>query len=169
MDVVQIYAITTGCIFATLIILNLFRHTRRVVDVASIFIRKHLTYPFLLQCHRAVGPFSPADILLLVSYVVIVAFCLGFRTSSLPAIGRRSGYLALVNLVPLFAGPHLTFLADLLGLSLNVYRLLHRTVGVMSYALALLHVVVEMIKRQAFPLHLARNLYGVIVRYNFFL
>jgi hypothetical protein len=167
MDIVQIYIITTGSVFAALIILNLLRHATRVVDGASLFVRKYLTYPFLLRRHHYAGPWSPAEILLQLSYITIIAFCLGFQTTSLSAIGRRSGYLALVNLIPQFAGPHLSFLADLLGLPLSIYGVLHLTVGVMSYALLLLHVGTVMVKRQAFPLHSPKYLYGVIVCFHF--
>ena len=66
-------------------------------------------------------------------------------------------------MIPLFAGPHLSFLADVLGFRLGTYRLVHRSAGVMSFALLLFHILVVAVERTSFPLEISEHLYGVIV------
>jgi hypothetical protein len=51
------------------------------------------------------------------------------------------GTPAVVNRIPIVAGPHLAFLADRLGLSLKVIRGIHGSAGFMS-AVLVLHAMV---------------------------
>ena len=44
-------------------------------------------------------------------------------------------------MIPLFAGLHHGFLADLFGISLDMYRRIHRSAGLMSFFLALFYVL----------------------------
>jgi hypothetical protein len=66
-------------------------------------------------------------------------------------------------MTPLFASPHLTFLADQLGVALKTVRQLHRSAGLMTVALGAFHVLVFASSRVTFPLNIARNLFAVIV------
>ncbi|KAL1969868.1 hypothetical protein VTN77DRAFT_7377 [Rasamsonia byssochlamydoides] len=162
MEILQIYAIAAGGVFSSLIVVNLLIRSPRFVNAVSLLICKYLTYLLLLRRHRFAGPWTPAGILFRLSYITVVAFCLGFREPSISATGLRSGYLALINLIPLFSGPYLSFLADLLGISLPIYWRLHRLIRLMSYALVLVHVFIAIMKRQPFALNLTENLYGLI-------
>lgn len=40
-------------------------------------------------------------------------------------------------MIPLFAGPHLSFMADILGFRLGMYRRVHRSAGVMTFTVLL--------------------------------
>jgi len=66
-------------------------------------------------------------------------------------------------MILVFAGPHLGFLADLLGLSMSTYRHLHRSVAIMSCSLTLFHVLVAVALHPSFGLDLPQNLFAVIV------
>jgi len=72
--------------------------------------------------------------------------------------------LALINMMPLYLGPHLSFLADLFGISLKSFRIVHRSAGVMSFVLMLLHIFVVIARGiGGFSLRVPENLYGVVV------
>jgi hypothetical protein len=78
-------------------------------------------------------------------------------------MGLRAANLSLINLIPLFAVPQLSLLADLLGMTLRMYRRIHRSAGLMAFVLMVLHIVTVMAKRTPFPLHHQGNLFGLIV------
>jgi len=96
-------------------------------------------------------------------YIAVNVFCFSFRASSISQAGLRAGTLSIVNLIPLFAGLHISFLADLLGVTLATFRQIHRSAGVMSVLLALFHVPVAVASRSSFALALPQNLFAVIV------
>ena len=68
-------------------------------------------------------------------------------------------------MIPLFAGAHLSFLADLLGFPLNTIRRIHRSAGLMAVALLLFHALVLVSDRTSFSLKVPEHLYGLIVRH----
>ena len=65
-------------------------------------------------------------------------------------------------MIPLFAGPHLSFLADMLGFRLATYRRVHRSAGLMSFALLLFHILSIAVQRTSFSLSVPEHLYGMI-------
>lgn len=64
-----------------------------------------------------------------------------FRVTSVKDAGARAGTLAMINMAPPFFGFYLSFLADVLGISLSNYRRIHRMTGWMSFLLDLIHVL----------------------------
>lgn len=71
--------------------------------------------------------------------------------------------LSLINMVPLFAGFHLSFLADLLGVSVSMYQHIHSSVGLMSFFLVLFHVLVAVTSGISFSLATGQDLFALIV------
>lgn len=64
--------------------------------------------------------------------------------------------------MPLFLGAHISFLSDLFGVSLKSWRLVHRSAGIMSFSLMLLHILIVVASRVSFSLSVPENLYGLI-------
>lgn len=129
MNVPQFYAIAAGGVFVLLLIMKSVSAIQQFLRALAILVAKHLTYPFLVRRRRLLGPWSRADVLLQVTYLTINIFCLTFRVSSVKEVGARAGTLALINMAPLFFGFHLSFLADILGISLSNIRRMHRMMG----------------------------------------
>jgi hypothetical protein len=170
MDITQIYAMAMGGFFLTLIALNCRPYIEQAWKRVAGFTSKYLTYPYLFRRHHVpylwtIGPWTPADILIQAVYVTANLFCLCFRASSMPEAGVRARELALVNLIPVSAGPHLSFLADVLGVSLSTYKLLHRSAGLMSSALTLFHVLTTVSSRASFSLVGSAHIFGFVVEY----
>ncbi len=163
MEIAQIYAIVVGGVFLTLMILKGFPFIQRILQSVAIIISKYLTYPFIVRRHRLLGSWSPADVFLQLLYISLNVFCVTFRVASFNEAGDRAGTLSIINMAPLFFGLHLSFLANLLGLSLSSYRRIHGSAGVMSFALVALHLFAAIHKDPTFSLRVFQNLYLIIV------
>lgn len=163
MNVPQVYAIAAGGVFALLLILKSVSSVHQVLRTLAILVAKHLTYPFIVRRHRLLGPWSRADVLLQLVYFTINIFSMTFRVASVKDAGARAGTLAMINMAPLFFGFHLSFLADILGISFSNYRRIHRMMGWMSCLLGLVHAFVAFHDNPSFLRDMPKNLYAVIV------
>lgn len=163
MEITQIYAVAAGGVFLILMIIKGFPFIQHVLRSLAITISKYLTYPFVVRRHRLLGPWSPADVLLQLLYIALNILCVTFRVTSFNEAGDRAGTLSIVNMAPLFFGLHLSFLADLLGLSSSNYRRIHRSAGIISFALVTLHLLAAVHGDPTYSLHVRGNLYLLIV------
>ena len=134
MNINQGYATAIGSIVIIFVLANFLPRITRLVKHISLLISRHLTYPYLLHRHIFLGPWSRADVLVQLIYIAANIICLIFKVSTmsksnLPTFqvstilesSLQAGTLSLINMIPVFAGPHLGFLADLLGLSISTY------------------------------------------------
>ena len=156
------YAVAAGGTLSIFVLLNLLPYLAPLWKHISLFTSKHLTYPYVLHRHRLIGPWSRFEFLLQVVYLTINIFCLSFRLSGVAKAGTRAGNLSLVNMIPLFAGPSFSFLADRLGIPLKVYRCAHRSAGLMTVVLVLIHVL-SIVSQGSFLLSQPQHLFAVIV------
>mgnify|MGYP003624684285 FL=1 len=166
METTVVYAIVLGGILLFLFIINVLS----VVPYSAFSIPplvdralRYLMYPYVVRRHRLLGPWTLADVLVQLIYFAGNSFCLGFRVSGFAKAGIRAGNLSLINMVPLFLGPHLGFLADILGISLSTFRLMHRSAGLMSCSLVLFHVLAVFVSHTAFSVRGIANLSAIIV------
>jgi hypothetical protein len=157
------YAIATAGFFIALLLLRVRSHFKAWIGFAHRMTLQHLVYPRLIRRHRFLGPWSRADVLAWMLFVAANTFCLAFGASSLGDAGRRAARLSLVNLIPAYGGPHLSFLADFFGVSLRIFRLIHRSAGMMALPLLAFHVATAMITHTPFPLRVAGNMWGLVV------
>jgi hypothetical protein len=163
MESSQIYVIVVGGIFGILLFINCLPLIAHFVRYTTPLVSKYLIYRNVLYRHRFVGPWSRAGVFVQLLYITGNICCLKFWNTSTSQAGLQAGTLAVINLIPAFAGPHLSTLADLLGVSLGTFRKIHRSVGLMVAALTMFHVLVMVARRSSFPLNLPQNLFAVIV------
>lgn len=121
-----------------------------------------LTYPYLIDRYRLLGPWTRFDVLCHLVYVAAKVFCLCYPKLLASDAGHRAGVLSLVNMIFLFAGVHLSFVADLLGISLRRCRGSHRAASWMMTGLAAVHTMAT-VNKAAFTLDDSRNLFATIV------
>jgi hypothetical protein len=162
MDVTARYALAAGGIFSLLLLTQLLPRIPELFKGVSIWVSKHVIFPYALKRHQRIGPWTRATVDVHLIYIAANVFCLGFQASSVSEAGLRAETLSLINAVPLFAGAHLSFLADTLGLSLDLVRRIHRSVGWMSFSLALFYVSTVVIAGASFPLSQPQNLFLLI-------
>jgi hypothetical protein len=66
-------------------------------------------------------------------------------------------------LILLFLGPHLSFLADIIGVSLSTFQQIHRSAGLMSLGLVVFHTLVIFASRTAFAVRGRKNKFAIVV------
>lgn len=163
MDITLEYAIAAGGILTLFFLANLLRLARPLFQRVSRKASKHVSYTYLIHRHRYLGPWTPADVLVQVAYAAGNIFCLSFHATSTMEVGKRAGSMALINMIPLFAGPHLSSLADVLGVSLVTARQVHRSAAFMTSALVLVHLLFALAATPSFSIGMAQNLFAIIV------
>ena len=163
-DTPQAYAIAAGSFFVALLFARTRNHLKACVEFARRLALRHLAYPQLIRRRRFIGPWSRAGVFVQLLFFAANAFCISFRAMSIRDAGRRAAHLSLINLISAYGGPHLSFLADVFGVSLGTFRLIHRSAGAMSLLLLVFHVGVSTAIRTPFPLRVAENMWGLIVR-----
>lgn len=124
---------------------------------------KHLFYTHLVRRHRYLGPWTPAGVLAQVVYLSGNVLCLSFQAGSTVEVGKRAGRMALINMVPLFAGSHISSVADALGVSLVTARLLHRSVAAMVSVLVLVHLLFALAAAPSFGVGVAQDVFAIVV------
>jgi predicted ferric reductase len=163
MDTSLVYAIVIGGSFLFLLLINGLPLITRLVRYLSPLVSKHLIYRYILHRHRLLGPWSRADVLVQIIYIAGNICCFEFWDTTTSQAGLRAGALAVINLIPLLAIPHLSTLADLLGVTLSTFRQVHRSAGVMAVLLTIFHVLIMIASQPSFPLGLPQNKFAVIV------
>ena len=167
MDITLIYAAVVGGLLGSLVIINfLSRHPFLPTSARLLFrgARIFLTYPYIIRRHGWWAPWTLGDIIIQLVYLGINLYCLGC-SKNVQKAGLRAGILCLINLIPTFLGPHIGFLADLLGLSLGAFRQMHRSAGLMSFGLVILHAVAAVLPKPVFVFRGVENISGIVVSY----
>ena len=158
MDIVQAYATAAGSILAALMLWN-------IRSRFSSAVTHYLLYPHLLPRNRFLPPLAPAEVFFQTALLAANTLAIVFRCTDVQDAARRAGRLALVNMVPLSAGPHLAALADLLDISLARHRALHRLIGWTAFALLAFHALVPVVTQFPFPVRAAENRWALTVSY----
>ncbi|BDD58964.1 hypothetical protein MAP00_004199 [Monascus purpureus] len=163
MDIVAIYAVAAGGIFVAFFFIQTLSSVTIWADFFRIFVSRHLTLPFVIRRHHLCGPWTRAGVLLHLTYMAVNLLLLFFKINSLAGAGRRAGELALVNLVFPLSAIHLSYLADLLGITWKSCRKIHRATGWMAVSLLLFHIIVALQTQDfTFPLREVRNLFTLL-------
>ena len=166
MEITLVYAIALGGVLLIPLLINhlpWLPYLTFSIPPSLQQILRYLTYPYLVRRHQFLGPWTCAGLIIQLVYIACNSFCVGFRVSDIAKAGVRAGNLSLINMIPLFLGPHQGFLADILGISLSTFRLMYYSAGIMSCSLALFHVLAILVSHTAFPLRGTANLFAVIV------
>ena len=166
MDITQIYAFTAGAIFGLVLMIRAASSFLRFFRPYSVLLVKHLLYPRVLRRHRFLGPWTRAHMFLHLLYLGVNIFCSTFEVSTVKELGNRTGTLSLINMIPAYFGYHLSFVSDMLGLSILNYRRMHASSGAMSVFLGLFHAVVNVASVTNLKLFsVSGQLFGFIVKF----
>jgi hypothetical protein len=163
MDIVSIYAATAGGVFVTLFMISLLPYLCHLAKIFERYISRYLIFPFFLRRHRFVGPWTRGAVLIHLFYTGINLFCLCFGVSSPTEFADRSGTLAVVNMVALFAAGHISFYADIMSISRHTCLQIHRGSAWMVSGLLVLHVVLISTIQRSFSWDRTSSLFALIV------
>ncbi|KAB8227897.1 ferric reductase family protein [Aspergillus alliaceus] len=163
MDALAIYAITAGGILVGLFLTRTLSIIASWSNLFSVLYSRHLSLPFVVHRHRLWGPWTRASLFLHISYIAVNIFLVFFHTQSLTDAGRRAGELALINLIFPLSTIHLSYLADLLGITWRACCRIHRATGWVAIAMLLFHIVATVQAREfTFPFRELPNLFTVL-------
>jgi hypothetical protein len=163
MDILSIYAITAGGVFVTLFLISVLPYWYQLAKNIEVYISQYLIFPFFLRRHRFVGPWTRGAVLIHLLYTGFNLFCLCFGVSSPTEFADRSGTLAVVNMVVLFATGHVSFCSDILSIARHTCLQIHRGTAWMVSGLLVLHVVLISTIPRGFSLDRTSNLFALIV------
>ena len=88
---------------------------------------------------------SEFDIIFVVLYVTANAICMSMRVNDLAEVATRSGTLATINLVPLLVGVQLSDVADFLGITLRMPKIMHRWISCMTLLEGTVHIIARVL------------------------
>src|SRR5438034_151568 len=147
MKLTQIYTIVIASIGLLLIVYQL------MLDISSFlyahfhnFFLAYLIYSKLFQQLYCIQPVSQYHFLLQLLYFDDTAVCNIFSVNTLLLTSSCAAYLLLINLLLLIFVIQHDFGAWLLGISLQAYKRIHGTIGVMTFLQALVHVSLSLLK-----------------------
>ncbi len=163
MDVPLNYAIAAGGSIVLLLFIHSVTRLTRFLRPCRTLIRKYFLLLTLVGRHRFFGPWTVAQVSLQVVYLVANIFCASFRVSTVKEASVRAGHLSLFNIMPAYFGFHLSFICDLLGVSLATYRVFHASTGTISVLLGLLHVLIYATSKPSFNVGQLWQMFGLIV------
>ena len=135
MKITQVYAIVMAGLFLAFVVKSFLHVLVACSTKIRVFLLRHFFYSSLIHRHSLLGPLGRVHALAQLINVAINVFFLSFQASSVSKAGTRAGTLSLINMVPVFAGPHLSFLSNLTGMNLKTHRRLHRSAGIILITL----------------------------------
>ena len=164
MELITVYTIAAGSIFVSLFLMRVALSLISLTSIIHVMASKHLTYPYLLNRHQILGPWTRGNVLLYLVYGAVNIFCIAFRATSANTVGCQAGTLSLINMAFLFPTIHLSLLADILGISLKTCQCIHHAVGWSASALLSLHILIAtVVQQEKFTLHGPGNISALIV------
>ena len=160
------YAIIAGSVLFILVFIYLLPCLSYLISFALPCLRqmlKYLIYLYLVRQHRFLGLQTLADVIIQLVYISSNSFCLSFQVSSIVIASVQVSNLLLINLVALFLGLHLSFLANTLSVSLSTFWHIHRFASLITLSLVLFHAIVIITSLAAFALFSAKNLFALVI------
>jgi hypothetical protein len=116
------------------------RLTSPIGPVAGPIIR-HLVLPFLLRRRSLWGPVTRLQAILHVLHFAGTIVCNIIGVPGLAGFRSRAGLLAILHLLPLTVIPQLSLGSAFFHISLQTYRKLHTSFGIMAIFQSVLHVI----------------------------
>jgi hypothetical protein len=158
-----IYAFVGGAFSLLMLLSHAIVLLTRYLRPRMSLLRMHLLHALTVPPRYLPFSWTYAQILLQLIYLAANVFCCCFNVSTAPGASVRAARLSLLNLIFPFFGPHLSFLCDLLGVSLYTYRIFHGSSATMSLLLALVHVIIDVDQRSRLEQNGSFGPYGTVV------
>lgn len=165
MDVLQWYASVVGCIVFIVICAG-FVDALRILGVIQVLFARHCLYPYILDRHRWIGPWTRAAFLRKSIFIAGNTVALLLASDTRKSLAHNAGVLALINMMPLFLSLHHSAGADLLHLTLSTYRALHRETALVTTCLVSVHVGVMCFNETPFSQADQRHVDRIIVGFT---
>lgn len=163
MSPVKFYALAVVSIVAILLCSHLFTKYQRLFQYTNCWLTKHLCRTHSILETKWLGSWTWWSILvqsILIGANFLVTF---FRFTNIQTAAGRAGEVAMVNMAVFYLGPHLSYQADCLHLSLSRIKSIHRGITWSFVIMTTFHVTALKPTQPVFTSGLSKPLYGVIV------
>lgn len=157
MKAIQVYVVTTNDVFVILIIINVLLFIMQKLYAYNMMILKYFIYFFFIRRYRLINFWTRIDAFWRIVYFIINAFFVIFPFLSMTNTTKRASHISLINMISLFLGFHLSFLTDVLGLRLHIYQIFHNVTIIMTVALSVVHVILELLHESAYRRFIKRS------------
>lgn len=124
---------------------------------------EQLTYRIAIRERSCNSSWSLMRLLLCLFFVGANICCVLVKSLSLADAAARCGELALCNMLLLYTGPSLSFVAHLLHIRLYSFQSIHSIAGIVVVLLTAFHSAAGAISKGDFPLNEGSNLWAFIV------
>jgi len=90
---------------------------------------------------------SEFEIIFALGYVTANIVCMSLHVQNQTEAAARSGILATFNLIPLLVGTQLSDVADFLGITIHIPKIIHRWSSWMTLIEGVIHIVITLLTR----------------------
>lgn len=156
MELFQLYSIILGTLFVYGILSGFIP---RVRDSISFKYRKYIHYPQIYKYLRGTAKATVSDAILILALLFANALCVGIRVKDRTGLIKRSGLMALANMIPLAFGSRIAFIAYLFGIDSELYRRAHNWIGRTLVVEGILHSILAASSNET----LSRNIVPLVV------
>jgi hypothetical protein len=163
MSPTEIFAIAVGGIVVLLICSHLSAKCLMLVQHTGYWFGKHL-WKAISHKQKRLRPWTLWKLMVQFVWVGLNIFVAFYGFTSLRTAARRAGEVAMVDMGLFYLGPHLSYQADSLQLSLAQIKSLHCGITWSFMVMMIFHVIVLRPTQPIFVPSQSRQLYGVIVR-----
>lgn len=101
-------------------------------------------------------------------YLIINIFCMSFKVSTAKKVSVCTAHLSLINMMSVYFEFHLSFICNLLRVSLIMYHLFHTFTVIMSVLFELLHILIHVISKLSFKVSESWQMFKLIVSFTAF-
>lgn len=147
MEFILIYAIIIDSLL-TLFLIRIAPSFLNILRLLSFLITKHLIYLYLQGRYKLISPYTRANILLYIIYIVINVFFIAFNTLSITVARDHARTLSMINISILFLAHYLGLLIDTISVSLITYKRIYRAIGQITVILLILYIIIALIAKQ---------------------
>ena len=149
MEVTAVYAISLGAIFLLWMLVTAgLSISRLLYSYGVYYLSKYLIYRQLPQLLRRHTTLTRLDLLLVSLYLAGNVTAIFFGNSTLEDIKKRTGYLAIVNIMPLGLIGRPNMLVDSCSVPHRVQARFHKCLGLMVLIHATTHRGIALSKKQ---------------------
>ena len=149
MEVTAVYAISLGAIFLLWMLVTAgLSISRLLYSYGVYYLSKYLVYRQLPQPLRRHTMLTRLDLLLVSLYLAGNVTAIFFGNSTLEDIKKRTGYLAIVNIMPLGLIGRPNMLVDFCSVPHRVQARLHKWLGLVVLIHATTHCGIALSKKQ---------------------
>lgn len=163
MNVTQFYAIVASDCIILLFVIHFLIRLNQFIKLCDILLWKHLVYFLLLRQHRLLRSWTHAQMIFQLIYLEDNVFCTCFKISTASEATTCARNLLLINMMSMYFEFHLSFICNLLDVSLLLYHFFHASIEIMFILLDLLHVIIHMTDKSSSSMSDFESLFKLIV------